>query len=82
VDDDARRRLPDSARLALERTERIAETLIGQREREAVQAAESQGITVRIAGRDGSSFPLRADMRFSRVNLVIEEGVVTQAVAS
>ena len=82
MDEDARRGLPGSARIALERAERIAATLVGQTEDAARSVAEDQGITVRIAARDGQSFPLRADMQFSRVNLVIDGGVVTDAVAS
>ena len=82
VDDDARRRLPASARTALERTERLAETLVGQSEADAVEAARSHGITVRIAERDGIRFVLRSDMRFSRITLVIDAGVVTGAVAN
>ena len=78
----ARRGLPAAARSALERTERIAATLVGQTEDAARSVAEDQGITVRIAARDGQSFPLRADMQFSRVNLVVDGGVVTNAVAS
>ena len=82
VDELARRGLPASARIALERTERIAATLVGQTEDAARSAADEEGIAVRIAARDGQSFPLRADMQFSRVNLVIDGGVVTDAVAS
>jgi hypothetical protein len=74
--------LPETARIALERTERLAATLIGQPEDEARVAAQEAGITVRIAGRDGQTFPLSADMQFSPVNLVIDRGVVTQAIAS
>jgi hypothetical protein len=55
---------------------------VGQTEDAARSTAEDEGITVRIAARDGQSFPLRADMQFSRVILVIERGVVTEAVAS
>jgi hypothetical protein len=66
----------------LDRTERFAKTLVGQREADALHAAEALGITVGIAGRDGRLFPLRTDMRFSRVNLVIDDGIVTQARAS
>jgi len=55
---------------------------VGQTEDAARSAAVDEGITVRIAARDGQSFPLRADMQFSRVNLVIDGGVVTDAVAS
>ena len=82
MDEETRRRLSEPERTALERTERIAEGLVGQSEQSAIQAAEAQGVTVRIAGRDGQNFILSADMRFSRVNLVIEAGVVTQALAS
>ena len=77
--DDETRRLPEPARTALERTERIADALVGLREQRAVEVAEAQGLTVRVAGRDGQRFPLRADLRFTRVDLVVEAGVVTQA---
>jgi hypothetical protein len=82
VDEQTRRQLPESARVTFERTERIAETLVGQSERSARSAAEAQGITVRIAGRDGRTFYLTVDLRFSRINLMVEDGVVTQARAS
>jgi hypothetical protein len=82
MDEEMRARLPEAARNALERTERIADSLVGQSEQRAVEDCEAQGITVRIAGRDGEAFPLQADMQFSRVNLVINAGIVTQAAAS
>jgi hypothetical protein len=82
MDDDVRRSLPESARRALERTEQFAESLIGQYEQDAVAASEAQGFAVRIARRDGENFLLRADMQFSRVNLVIENGIVTEVRAS
>lgn len=81
MDAQTKRDLPVSARSALLRTERIAEALVGHSEASARDAAEAQGISVRIAGRDGQSFLLRADMRFARVNLMVEAGVVTQALA-
>jgi hypothetical protein len=68
--------------VSLERTERFAASLIGLPEHDALEAAHAQGIETRIAGRDGSAFPVRSDMRFSRVNLVIEVGIVAQAEAS
>ncbi len=37
---------------------------------------------VRIARRDGEDFALRADMQFSRVNLIIDKGTVTEVFAS
>jgi hypothetical protein len=82
MDDDLRRSLPESARRALERTEQFADSLIGQSEQDAVAASEAQGFAVRIAQRDGESFVLRADMEFSRVNLVIENGIVSEVLAS
>ena len=81
VDEEARRRLPEPARAALERTERFAASLIGLPEHAALEAAKAQGFETRIAGREGSVFPVRADLRFSRVNLVIEAGLVARAVA-
>ncbi len=82
MDDDVRRSLSESARRALERTEQFAASLIGQAEQDAVVASEAQGFAVRIAQRDGENFVLRADMQFSRVNLVIENGIVTEVLAS
>jgi hypothetical protein len=78
VDEEMRRQLPESFRKSLERTERLAETLVGQSESSATAAAESAGITVRIARRNGRSFMLHKDLRPSRVALTVENGIVTR----
>jgi hypothetical protein len=82
MDDEVRRLVPESAQRALERTEQFAESLIGLNEHDAVTSSEAQGFAVRIARRDGESFVLRADMQFLRVNLVIENGIVTEVLAN
>jgi hypothetical protein len=82
MDDDVRGSLPESARRALERTEQFAASLIGQQEQDAVAASEAHGFAVRVARRDGENFVLRADMQFSRVNRVIENGIVSEVLAS
>jgi len=79
VDDQTRRQVPESFRNALERTEHIAETLVGQTESDARTAAEVAGIAVRIEGRNGESFPLTADLDMRRVNLTIEGETVAAA---
>jgi hypothetical protein len=77
LDEEMRRQLPESFQESLARTERVPETLVGQRESIATAAAESAGITVRIARRNGRSFMLHKDLRPSRVSLTIENGIVT-----
>lgn len=77
MDEDARQRLSPSFRAELKRTERLAETLVGQSEPNAMAAAALAGITVRVAARDGKTFMLRKDHRPSRVNVTIDDGKVT-----
>jgi hypothetical protein len=77
VNKETRRQLSLPFRREFEQTERVAETLVGQSESDATAAAESAGITVRIARRDGRSFTLHRDFRPSRVNLTVESGIVT-----
>jgi hypothetical protein len=61
----------------LERTEHLAEALIGLTESDARTRAESAGVAVRIARRDGQRFPLRLNFDPRRVNLAIEGETVT-----
>jgi len=58
-------------------SERVGEALIGKLESDANVVAEAEGITVRIACREGVHFPLRTSYQPSRVNLTIEDGMVT-----
>lgn len=55
-----------------------ADTLVGLTEDEALKLAESNGWFVRVVERDGESFPATADYQEFRVNLTVENGVVTQ----
>ncbi len=79
MDEEARQRLAPSLRRELERTEHLAETLVGQSESNALAAAELAGIIVRVAARDGKTFMLRKDLRPSRVNVTIDDGKVIAA---
>ena len=54
-------------------------TLVGLGEESAVDAIEAQGLLVRISERDGEAFALTADYSEDRINLVINDGVVTRA---
>jgi hypothetical protein len=51
--------------------------LVGLTEKTAVACAESEGWGVRVVQRDGEEFMVTADYRADRVNLVIEDDVVT-----
>lgn len=54
-----------------------ANELLGLTEAEATAAAESRGWTVRIAARDGEQFALTMDYSPTRVNLTIDNDLVT-----
>jgi hypothetical protein len=54
-----------------------ANALLGMTEAEATSYAESQGWTVRIASRDGEQFALTMDYMPTRVNLSIDQGLVS-----
>lgn len=58
-------------------TQTDADGLIGLTENEAVATAESKGWSVRVAVRDGESFMLTTDYVTNRVNLVVENMLVT-----
>ena len=51
------------------------------KETEAIDMIEKQGgqINYRIVKRDGESFPVTMDYRMDRINLEIENGVITNA---
>lgn len=55
-----------------------AERLVGLSEKEATASAESQGWVVRVVARDGEEFPITMDYSTGRVNLTIEDDVVTE----
>jgi hypothetical protein len=54
-----------------------ANTLLGMSESEATSTAESNGWVVRVAVREGEQFALTMDFNSRRVNLTVENGVVT-----
>ena len=55
------------------------EAFLGMSEADAVSYAESRGWAVRVVARDGEEFPITMDYSASRVNLTIEDGIVTIA---
>lgn len=62
-----------------EASEEYLNSYNGMSENDAVIRAEADNYTVRIIGRDGELFPVTMDYSTSRINFVIEKGVVTQA---
>jgi hypothetical protein len=58
-------------------TNEAANTLLGMSEQEATSTAEANGWVVRIAARDGEQFALTMDYNPKRVNLTVDNGVVS-----
>jgi hypothetical protein len=57
----------------------VRSKVVGMTEVAAVKAAEKAGMQVRVAMRDGESFMQTMDYSDSRLNIVVENGVVTSA---
>lgn len=65
----------------LRRTEEFALTVIGLAEQDAVDAIEAEGLIARVVAREGEYYVVTEDFAYSRINLVIESGLVTEATA-
>ena len=63
----------------LERSEAFAATLIGLAEQEAVDAIEAEGLIARVVAREGEYYAVTEDYSVSRINLVIDSGLVAEA---
>lgn len=57
------------------------ELLVGQTESGAEQAATAEGWGFRVVRRDGEDLPMTMDYRPDRVNVAVEDGVVTEIVS-
>lgn len=57
----------------------IGSQVIGLTEREAASVAAENGLTLRVTRRDQNSFMVSQDLRFDRLNIEIDGGVVTEA---
>ncbi len=55
-----------------------AEQLLGKSESDAIAFAESEGWAVRVVARDGEEFPITMDYSTGRVNLTVENDLVTE----
>ena len=60
-------------------TDRFGKDLIGMAESEANVCVEDAGLTWRVYEQDGEQFALTMDYRAERVNVKIENGVITDA---
>ena len=59
----------------------VAEEVIGMSEEEAIQTIEgisSEQLTARVVRRDGESYAITEDYSLSRINLEIDNGIVTK----
>jgi hypothetical protein len=54
-------------------------TVVGMTKEKAIAKLKQQGLSVRITREEGKSFMVTADMRWDRMNLVIEGGKVISA---
>lgn len=52
---------------------------LGLTEQDASDLAKDNGLTLRVAGRDGECFALTMDYRVDRVNVYLDDAVVTAA---
>lgn len=52
---------------------------VGLSEEESVSFLEGKGFVVRVVERDGEAYAITFDYRTDRVNLVVKEGIVTEA---
>ena len=57
------------------------ELLVGQTESAAEQAATAEGWGFRVVRRNGEDLPMTMDYRPDRVNVAVEDGVVTELVS-
>jgi hypothetical protein len=60
----------------------VAAEVIGMSEADAIQTIEgvsSEQLTYRVTRRDDESYPMTMDYRLDRINLEIDNGVVTKA---
>lgn len=65
-----------------ETAQAVAAEVIGMTEAEAISIIEivsSEELTYRVTRRDGESYPMTMDYRLDRINLEINNGVVTKA---
>lgn len=66
---------------ALERTRAVADQLVGLDLHDANALAVRSGCLLREVKRDGISFTVTADLRWNRINIGTEGGVVVEASA-
>lgn len=59
--------------------ELISAALVGLTKEQAEAAAAKAGYTVRVTQEDGQMFPMTMDYRTNRINIEVEDGVVTAA---
>lgn len=57
----------------------VAVAVVGLSESQAIALIQTNGFTSRIASIDGVAQPGTTDMRINRINLTLENGVVTEA---
>ena len=59
--------------------DRFGKELIGMAEADAIECVDEAGLTWRVTEQDGEMFAVTMDYRIERVNVKIENGIVTDA---
>ena len=57
----------------------VSAALVGLTKEQAEEVAADAGYTVRVTIEDGQMFPMTMDYRTDRINIEVENGVVTRA---
>ena len=55
----------------------LLESLLGKPLNEAKELASFNGYSIRIKREDNNNFPLTMDMKFDRINIELDNGLVT-----
>jgi hypothetical protein len=57
----------------------LLESLIGKTLNEAKELASFNGFSIRISREDNNNFPLTMNMRFDRIDIELDNGLVTKS---
>jgi hypothetical protein len=60
----------------------LLQSLIGKSLEQAKELAVFNGFTIRVTREDNNNFPLTMDIRFDRIDVQIDNGLVTKCVTS
>lgn len=62
-----------------EMAQRLADEVVGLSEHEAIEVIEAEGLVARVVARDDEQLEVTTDLSYQRINLEVDDGVVTAA---